>query len=1304
MIDGLAIRSPGKRVYRVCPRGPASAFLISVFLFTLPFAFPAAAHAQATSTVISKNTTFAPGEYFFDTLTIASSSTLTLNSDPNAASAFKGVIIHAQNLTIEHGSRISADMQGYEMGKGPGVSAISSAGSSYGGVGAGNTATSAPTYGSVLHPTDLGSGGYGAYGQGGGAIQLIVSGTLTNDGTVSANAGSSASGGSIYVETGALTGAGSFQARGGGLYMSGWYKMPGGGGRITLSYDSSSFSGATDASGLCATPYGTSICGGNGTVAFIDRRTNTLNFPGAAQFLAADSPISFSRIVVHGSTITSEPGASISADSLVLDTKANVSFGGGVHLHIPTVRLDGASTLSLADTSDAAIDTLTISGNSKVTTVQGKALDLSLGSLSISSGSSIDVSGKGYAAGTGPGAPILPAPKALFRSGASYGGVGYQNTATSTYGDPENPTDFGSGGTDAGGGALSLTVSGMLTNNGTIAANGSWSASGGSILVHAKTISGSGVFSADGANKTSASYVWVGGGGRIALYALDATSTFSGAIHAKGACTSWVGSMNCGTDGTVTIHDTRPKYDNVLFLPGIEGSTLYDESAKREVWLPGSDEIAESLRLNTDGTSINPNITASGILSKANLAQGYHTVYGDLLEDMEKWEAAYHIIATSTPYDWRLGYDTLLTNGRKLTDGHISYLESPETGHDPYLIETLKQLAASSATSKVTIIAHSNGGLLAKALMQKLGATTTKALIDNVILVASPQLGTPDAIGALLHGHEAGIVGAITNEEARDLAQNMPMTYNLLPSTPYFTYADDPVVAISSTLPSWTSQYGSAIHWAQGLNNFIRDSAGTRAVPTYDNLADPQVGNADLLAQAQEAHAALDTWTPPAGVHLYTIAGWGNETVSGIEYEKLSLLSCFVQSKLPSFLKSGDCGSSSHISYAPQVVIDGDGTVVAPSALWANGAEGKRYWVDLDKYNGWLEHHLKTADLILGTHHDNIFNVPELRTLLASIVAGSSTDPLPQYISTSQPTYTGDMARLHFILHSPLTLGFLDANGNYTGATATSTVFNIPGVEYQRFGEVQWLSVPKSLTGTVVMHGIGTGSFSLDVEEQAGNTIVATTTFAAIPSATSTTATLIINPSIDTTASSTLNVDANSDGKYTISVTPEKGKTVVYEPPAPKPTPQTNKPAPSTGSTTGSLPALFGGHALAPNPLPHPIAATSIDIATTTIPAVSTTTMAATDTMTSTSPVGSVAVPKRKPAALMTSPASMKRHSRSSITIVQKPVKDLDEPTVSADQVAAVAQGAIQQSSATRMAMAVYNKLHVFWAALAQLF
>ena len=78
-----------------------------------------------------------------------------------------------------------------------------SAGGSYGGLGYSTATCSAgPIYGSALTPTDLGSGGGGTTiaaggsdyadrvgGNGGGAIRLIVTGTLTNNGTISANGG-----------------------------------------------------------------------------------------------------------------------------------------------------------------------------------------------------------------------------------------------------------------------------------------------------------------------------------------------------------------------------------------------------------------------------------------------------------------------------------------------------------------------------------------------------------------------------------------------------------------------------------------------------------------------------------------------------------------------------------------------------------------------------------------------------------------------------------------------------------------------------------------------------------------------------------------------------------------------------------------------------------------------------------------------------------------------------------------------------------------------------------------------------------
>jgi hypothetical protein len=157
----------------------------------------------------------------------------------------QGATINAADLSVESGGQITADGQGYGTRLGPGGAPTPGeyAGASYGGRGSGN---SAATYGSAAAPTDLGSGGDvglpGSWSAGGGAIRLIVPGTLTNNGSISANGlnsgsyTSGGSGGSVYVTTGTLAGTGAFSANG-SAGTNGW----GGGGRIAICYGAGSF-------------------------------------------------------------------------------------------------------------------------------------------------------------------------------------------------------------------------------------------------------------------------------------------------------------------------------------------------------------------------------------------------------------------------------------------------------------------------------------------------------------------------------------------------------------------------------------------------------------------------------------------------------------------------------------------------------------------------------------------------------------------------------------------------------------------------------------------------------------------------------------------------------------------------------------------------------------------------------------------------------------------------------------------------------------------------------------------------------
>jgi hypothetical protein len=172
------------------------------------------------------------------TIQVNTGAILTLVSydsgDTNYANDF-GTTVLAANVIVNSGGSITADGKGYAINRGPGFGGVDK-GSSYGGFGRYNTIN---PYGSVYEPTDLGSGS--RYTAGGGSIKLIVSDTITNNGTISSNGPThlvshteTGSGGSIWIDTSTLQGDGIISAKGGDEIAKGG--DPGSGGRIAIYY------------------------------------------------------------------------------------------------------------------------------------------------------------------------------------------------------------------------------------------------------------------------------------------------------------------------------------------------------------------------------------------------------------------------------------------------------------------------------------------------------------------------------------------------------------------------------------------------------------------------------------------------------------------------------------------------------------------------------------------------------------------------------------------------------------------------------------------------------------------------------------------------------------------------------------------------------------------------------------------------------------------------------------------------------------------------------------------------------------
>lgn len=588
---------------------------------------------------------------------------------------------------------------------------------------------------------------------------------------------------------------------------------------------------------------------------------------------------------------------------------------------------------------------------------------------------------------------------------------------------------------------------------------------------------------------------------------------------------------------------TENCFSNILFFPGIMGSRLYKTEgiSDNELWVSSDDSNHADLALDNQGKSIDSTVHTKNDTQKLD-GDGGETgivddvynfnMYKSFITDLHKWKDVDHIIADYDfiPYDWRLSLNDIITNGSASPDGNLSYNQTQDFSQS-FILKKLNALQKNSKSKKVTIVAHSNGGLVAKALIQKLKDTNNPLYdkIDKVILVAVPQVGTPDGFINLLHGSEVGPFGLIMKTaRSRQLSENMQSVYNLFPSVAYFTAV--------STIPSadvvsfedkqffnpQISKYGLYISNETELKDYILGGDG-RIKPDFEDTVHPNIGNSNLYTQAETVHQMLDNWQPSVGTKVIQVAGWGEETNAGLDYKTYV-----------------DLWGNEKLSYKPRKVIDGDGTVVVPSALWMSDTDPnvERWWVDLPKYNGQV---IKPRD------HRDILEISNLLNFVKSKIKDENFVDLDNIVVNNTSTLISNDERLHYTLHSPLTLGIADTEGRYTGQDPITKEIKeeIPNVTYEKIGDVQFISTPAGVVYILSMHGYEIGDFSLDIDKQDGNSIMNSVSFQGIPSSVSTVATVNIPVDFNVT-NSALNLDQNGDGIVDKTLFSSPGGTTIY--------------------------------------------------------------------------------------------------------------------------------------------------------------
>lgn len=534
---------------------------------------------------------------------------------------------------------------------------------------------------------------------------------------------------------------------------------------------------------------------------------------------------------------------------------------------------------------------------------------------------------------------------------------------------------------------------------------------------------------------------------------------------------------------------------NILFIPGLQATRLYTNSSSRfgtstnQLWEPNRRADVEKLYLDQTGSSIDGNVFSGSPISKAF---GLKDIYGEFMKylDSVKNEGSINNWQ-SFGYDWRKSIDEVVDD-----------LEKKESSNES-LISSLEKLAQSSKTGKVTIIAHSNGGLVTKYLIKRLEELNKSNLVDSVISVAVPYLGTPQAILGLLHGDNQSIAGGLilNKNTSRNLGVNMLSAYSLLPSFSFFSNIFTPTITFASTTVKGVNDgsYPKEIKSFGDQKSFVVDSANVRKDP-LSNTNLPIEGNATLLLASEFIRGILDPFYWPSSIAKWAIVGRGDKTATGVNYfEKRK---CFL----------GICKNVT--TYKPVITDEGDGTVLAKSASYNSGTS---ITLDLKEISGQEER---------TVNHSNILGASSTIGAIDAIIKSRSDDSRIteklsgiKGVTLGSSTQSQEPVTLVLATHSPVDLHVYDDNGKHVGVSEkpdgigdiedglyTYYEENIPGSRFERIhdgfgGYDNYIYLPDNDGSkyNVKINGNGFGEFTFDISRMRNDQVLDTTVYPSMP-------------------------------------------------------------------------------------------------------------------------------------------------------------------------------------------------------------
>lgn len=593
-------------------------------------------------------------------------------------------------------------------------------------------------------------------------------------------------------------------------------------------------------------------------------------------------------------------------------------------------------------------------------------------------------------------------------------------------------------------------------------------------------------------------------------------------------------------DHDPTIENEDICCSNVLFIPGLQASSLHLDShnmlgtSTNTLWVPNRNADVERLYLDQNGNSINPDIYSGNPIDSVF---GVHDIYEDFMAMLDT------LVSNGDIHEWQpFGYDW-----RKSVGEVVAGMEDKGNSSESIMDKAIS-LASTSKTGKITIVSHSNGGLVMKELVRTLKERGLENIIEKVIAVATPYLGTPQAISGLLHGDNQSIAGGIIlkSATARELGRNMTSAYSLLPGVSYFERVLEPVIRFaSSTIVNGINNgsYGFQINNFSKLFSFITDSINIRSNPEVKDVSRPIIGNSLLAGVGASIQNNLSDFSWPDNIDIWSVLGWNRETEKTLVYSERERCSNFLGFRW-------NCENI--LERSEDATMMGDGTVVAPSASGnIEYTNGNIISIDLGNVSTLEDQNIRHANILDSTTTQGVIKDIILGKDAPTIVNNIGTN-----IKTGEPDYSIEKNRLAIRLvnntDNEVVMILKDNEGNQTGFTDinnTDSAFisykeDIPNSRFvftemrDGIGDTK-ISVPRSGRYTGSVSSSGFGNVNIEVVNTQGSQIITEKAIEDIPVSPVSNITLEIitaSTSDDVASSTGHEIDSNTLSTTTVSI------------------------------------------------------------------------------------------------------------------------------------------------------------------------